>query len=302
MLGIGLALFVFGIALVSAARLQLKNDNGQVGVLVVEITTNTVVGAVLHAEANQYPLLVEEINFYMLRHDGSDEYPPAAEVAVLQAQVYAMDGEGGIPGTLLATSSTFTVTLAKWAPLWVTATFPSGVYVPGGQFLAAVKYLAGTLEEPAPAVVPDGSFNNNPIPSGKNYYSLDGGSRWFEHYDFWVHPDEVGFNMVRAVVETNVTPTATPTPTGTPTQTATPTATSTPTGTPTATPTATPTPTATSTPTSTLTPTPTPTIDMSQLPKHQILPVIMKGFDPQQELTAPTQGPSLRLPMVLSGL
>jgi hypothetical protein len=38
------------------------------------------------------------------------------------------------------------------------------------------------------------------IPVGKNFFSHDGGVEWHEHYDFWIEPNHVGHNMIRATV------------------------------------------------------------------------------------------------------
>ncbi len=223
-------LLVFGLA--SAARVQLQNDTGVPFGYAADYAQDDVVGAVLEGRADQYPLQVEEINFLLLRVQEGDT------TAVVQARIYALDGSGGSPGTLLGASEVLTLTLPTvYAPRWFTISLSSRhVIIPSGPFLAAVAYRGGAVGR-TPSLVTD---NSQAIPVGKNYYSEDDGARWYDHYDWWVSPETVGFNMIRAVVETNLptpTPTATRTPTLTPTRTPTPSPTPSATATPTATPT-----------------------------------------------------------------
>lgn len=207
-----------------AARVQLRNDTGTPFGYAADYAQDDVVGAVLEGTADQYPLRVEEVNFLLLRVQEGDT------TAVVQARVYALDGHDGGPGTLLAASQATTLTLpTAYTPRWFTITLSSlNVVIPSGPFLVAVAYRSGDVGR-TPSTITDDS---QAIPVGKNYYSEDDGVHWYDHYDWWVAPEKVGFNMIRAVVETNVLA-PTPTPTFTPTPTPSPTATRTPTPTPT---------------------------------------------------------------------
>ncbi len=239
---LSLAAGLFGLRWAQAAQVQLKNDTG-VPRGESNYAEGDVVGAVLEGTADQYPLRIDEINFALARlvpRPGED----TDTEAILQARVYALDGIGGKPGTLLGQSEVITITTATdFSAHWYTITLSSlNIVIPSGPFLVAVAYRGGVMDR-APSTITDDSQS---IPVGKNYYSENDGREWFDHYDWWTAPEMVGFNMIRAVVETNL-----PTPT--------PTATSTPTRTPTATPTPTASPTSTRTPTPTVTPTPSPT-------------------------------------------
>jgi hypothetical protein len=188
------SLLTFGLA--QAARAQLQNDNGTPDVASADFAQDDVVGSVLEAAPDQYPLRIEEVNFLLTRLPDWD-----ASVA-MQARVYAMDGAGGVPGTLLGASPAMTLTLpVPLARRWFTFTLASqDIVIPRGPFLVAVAYQSGTVGR-TPSTIND---STDSIPVGKNYYSEDDGSFWREHYDWWDFPQTAGFNMVRAVVETNV--------------------------------------------------------------------------------------------------
>mgnify|MGYP005843327533 CR=1 FL=1 len=249
-----LAAGLFDLRWTQAAQVQLKNDTGTPRGE-SNYAEGDVVGAVLEGAANQYPLRIDEVNFALARlvpRPGED----TDTEAILQARVYALDGVGGKPGTLLGQSEVVTITTSTdFSAHWYTITLSSlNIVIPSGPFLVAVAYRGGMIDK-APSTITDDSQS---IPMGKNYYSENDGREWFDHYDWWAVPEVVGFNMIRAMVETNLptpTPTATSTPTNTPTATLTPTASPSPTRTPTPTltPTATPTPSATPTPTATAT-------------------------------------------------
>ncbi|MCC7355555.1 MAG: hypothetical protein IT330_17590, partial [Anaerolineae bacterium] len=213
---------LFGFGLAQAAQVQLKNDTGMPRGE-SNYAEGDVVGAVLTGAAGQYPLRVDEVNFALARlvpRPGED----TDTEAILQARVYALDGIGGKPGTLLGQSEIVTITTpTDFSAHWYTITLSSlNIVIPSGPFLVAVAYRGGMVDK-APSTITDDSQS---IPAGKNYYSENDGREWFDHYDWWSVPEVVGFNMIRATVETNLptpTPTATYTPTNTPTTTLTPT-------------------------------------------------------------------------------
>ena len=41
------------------------------------------------------------------------------------------------------------------------------------------------------------------IPHNINWYFYSPTNQWYEHYSFWSQPDQVGVNMIRAIVSTN---------------------------------------------------------------------------------------------------
>jgi len=191
---------------VLSATLQLQNDNGEAAGYSSSIKMCRVFGSVLEADAGQYPLQVVSVDFSLYAFDG------AASSAEVRAVIYAMDPDG-TPGSLLARSDP--VTVSAFYPTWASIPFNSPVVVTDpGAFLAGVEYTAG-VEGTIPSVLMDSNTN---IPVGRNFYSQTCGESWFEHYDWWADPANVGYNMVRATVETDIPSTATwtPTPTATP--------------------------------------------------------------------------------------
>jgi len=146
-------------------------------------------GVVLQASILQYPLQVQQIECYMTAIS-------ASRTVVLRGHIYALSEEG--PGALLGSTRPLTVTLGS-SPTWVSLVFPTEVLIPSPQpFFAAVEYLSGT-EEDTPSLVFDLSEN---IPQNICYYR-EGTAPWEEHYAFWDHPNELGYPIIRAQVETS---------------------------------------------------------------------------------------------------
>lgn len=199
---------------VTADTVQLKNDNGEAGGYTEGIRIDWVFGSVLQAADTQYPLRVLSVDFTLYR------FQNAAESAQIRAVVFSV-GADGKPDTLIARSETRTVT--TFYPNWVSIPLTdTQIYLTGSApFLVGVEYVTGASGA-NPSVLLDSSEN---IPAGRNFYSQTGGRSWSEHYEWWVDPEGIGYNMVRATVETNLTPeptwtstfTLTPTPGPSPT-------------------------------------------------------------------------------------
>lgn len=245
-----LALCLILIVVLSAHRVgilaqstELSNDNG-----VAEWShpwlarSNRIIGAVLTPRPDlTYPIQVSAVKVILHRYDGANDS------VTLRAHVYAISG--GMPGRRLGSSVPTTIT-TFW-PDWVSIHVDSSNVILDSPtpFMVAIEFIDAPADS-TPATLTD---TVDGIDVGKNFFSLDGGATWTEHYDLYTDPELIGHNMIRALVRDNArhtiylpgiarnwspsTPTRTPTPTATstPTLTPTPTSTSTPTATPTAT-------------------------------------------------------------------
>ncbi|MCD6518341.1 MAG: hypothetical protein J7M05_00250, partial [Anaerolineae bacterium] len=148
-------------------------------------------GVVLQASILQYPLQVQQIECYIMALPES-----ASRTVVLRGHIYALSE--GSPGALLGSTRPLTITLGN-SPAWVSLVFPTEVLIPSAQaFFAAVEYLSGS-EGDTPSLVFDLSEN---IPQNICYYR-EGTAPWKEHYAFWNQPNELGYPIIRAQVETS---------------------------------------------------------------------------------------------------
>ena len=199
-----------GQALAPATEVQLHNDDGAATSYTAGLFQANIVGAVLRAEDANYPLAVQAVQSWLYLFDGA-----IASVRV-RAVIYSV-GANGRPATLLGASQP--VTLTTFYPQEINIPLSTPVTLNSPQaFLAGIEYLSGDK-----GTTPSALFDDNTnIPTGKNYFSEDGGATWIEHYGFWRDPASVGYAMVRATVSIHVAPvtgtpaTATPTPTLTP--------------------------------------------------------------------------------------
>jgi hypothetical protein len=205
---------------VYAALVQLRKDNNNAGGYSTTWSAGDVIGAVLTPDDSMYPVRVMSVEFAL--YNG---FAGADDSATVRVCIYSL--YNGQPESNLGCSEPATVT--TFAPALASVSLDSTEIViqSPASFLAAVEYMGGSIGS-TPSTLTDTSTD---IPAGKNYYSLDGGSTWFEHYDFWAQPHQVGFNIIRATVDTNYgapspTPlladTRTPTPDLLPTDTPTP--------------------------------------------------------------------------------
>lgn len=188
---------------------QLRNDNGDAEGYTSGIRPGFVFGSVLQADSSAYPLRVQSVDVLLYRY-----FPGAATTALVRAGIWSI-GPDGRPDALLGRSGV--VAIDTFYPDWVSIplTGTQVVLSSPAPFLAAIEYLDG-----APGTIPSVMLDSSRyIPVGYNYYSQTHGDTWFEHYDWWVSPEDVGYNMVRATVETDtiLSPTWTPRPTSTPT-------------------------------------------------------------------------------------
>lgn len=193
----------------TAGTLQLKNDNDVSKAYISSIRPCWVFGSVLQAAPNQYPLRVLSVDFILYQ-----DFQNAASSAQVRAVVFSI-GADGRPDTLLARSETVTVT--AFDPNWVSIPMTNTqIFLTNSEsFLVGVEYVDGVAGT-VPSVLMDSNTN---IPVGRNFYSQTCGGSWFEHYEWWMSPSNVGYNMVRATVDANtpLVPTWTPTATSTPT-------------------------------------------------------------------------------------
>lgn len=189
---------------------QLHNDNGEARSYGAFFAQSYVVGAVLRATDDDYPIQIRSVQARLYR------FPGAVDSVQVRVVIYSI-GADGSPQTLLGASDPVQVT--TFHPDEVSIPLPEPISLQAPQsFLAGIEYMSG-VEGSTPSILFDSSTN---IPRGKNYFSPDGGGAWYEHYDFWQSPAEVGFAMIRATVSTRVGTPVTLTPTPTPTATSTP--------------------------------------------------------------------------------
>jgi hypothetical protein len=205
----------------NAAQIQLKNDNNTAAGYAAFWQSGSMVGARLTPDSTMYPVHVRSVEFVLYKFSG------ATDTVQVRACIYTADISG--PGTNLGCSSG--TTISTFSPYLVSLDLSSQNIIINSpdSFFAIIEYMNG-INGSTPSTMTDSSTN---IPTGINYYKINGGSTWYEHYSFWTTPAQVGFNIIRATVDTNyLTPTATSTPvraaTRTPTPILVPTATSTP--------------------------------------------------------------------------
>src|SRR6185436_6084439 len=100
---------------------------------------------------------------------------------------------------LIGQSSVVTVT--TFYPAWVSINLiPQNIIITTTQpFMAAIEYVNG-VQGTTPGIAIDDQVG---IPYGRNIYSRDSGLTWGEHYGWWLDPACVGYNMIRATVNTN---------------------------------------------------------------------------------------------------
>ncbi len=286
---IGMIVFCTQLASVNAALMQLSNDNGTAEFYHPWMSSSgNIIGAVLTPNPDwSYPIQVDSVQFMLHR------LPEETDHARVRVRVYSISN--GEPGTLLGSSAPTTIT-TFW-PNWASVSLASANITLSSPdpFMAAFEFIDATPDL-TPTMLTD---TQNDIPTGKNFYSLDGGATWTEHYDFFTEgPQNLGYNMIRATVDVPPAP-ATATSTGTPTPTSTSTSTPTPTDVPPPEPTEweiylpgtmkswfPPIPTATPTPTSTPTSTPIP----PQEPNIPCLVVVGKDLPPEQPLPSVIAG------------
>jgi len=156
-------------------------------------------GVVLEGSSLQYPLSVQSVVVRIVTLPGF-----LSEVD-LRVNIYAM--EGTVPGALLGSSAIETISPPQSnSPQWVTLDLATPVELATPQpFLVAVEYLSGTSGQ-TPPVLHDIS---NDVPQNLCYYYEAG--VWAEHYArVWQRSDgstldagEVGYPMIRAIVETS---------------------------------------------------------------------------------------------------
>jgi len=176
-----------------AAQVQLLNDNNTADSMSTLTQAGEVYGAALTPDATMYPVRVLSVEFALFR------LPDSAASVDVRVCIYAM--KNGVPDTQLGCSVSTTVT--TFYPTFVSISLPSEIILNSpDSFMAAVEYITGAVGT-TPSTLRD---SNTSIPQGKNFFSIDGGSTWYEHYDFWTEPDQVGYNMIRATVDTNYLP------------------------------------------------------------------------------------------------
>ena len=156
-------------------------------------------GVVLEASLLQYPLTVEAVQAYVSRW--SSPHGDSADSVRIRGHVYRLTA--GQPSELLGSSAVVTVDLSgadPWARTWQELPLETPVVLSTPQaFLAVVEYVDGSPGS-TPSVVIDASDH---IDAGVCFFHLGAGG-WLEHYDVaWRNADDVGYQMIRARVDTS---------------------------------------------------------------------------------------------------
>ncbi len=168
---------------------ELSRDNGAAHYYNAGYKAGDAVGIVLEAPAGLYPIRPASMRVLLLPVGGSSS-------VVVRPQIYAMSG--GAPGVLLAEGAPQTV--STFYPNWAEVDL-SGmglVLLTPQPVLVVVRYESGTVGTTASVLTDYSSL----IPMGANFY--DRGLGWEEHYSFWEDAWDVGYNMIRLVVQTNL--------------------------------------------------------------------------------------------------
>jgi hypothetical protein len=169
--------------------MQLSNDNGTAEYYHTW-QAGDMVGAVLTPNPDwSYPIQVDSVEVLLY------QFPGAASSATVRAHVYStINGE---PGVLLGSSAP-TIITTFWST-WASISLASAKVTLSSPdpFMVAIEYTAGASGS-IPSMLTD---SQNDIASGRNFYSRDSGATWYEHYDFWVEPEDVGYNMIRVTVD-----------------------------------------------------------------------------------------------------
>ncbi|NLG49301.1 MAG: DNRLRE domain-containing protein, partial [Chloroflexi bacterium] len=158
-------------------------------------------GVVLRASDLQYPLTIKSVEGYVTWWHFQAQQ--SNDTVRMRAHIYAVNG--GVPTTLLGSSEEVLIDLSggnpqNWVRKWQAFPLTTPVVLETPKpFLAVVEYVSGT-EGSAPSVVIDVSTD---IPTGRCFFK-SGGGEWLEHYDMpWLNPAEVGYQMIRARVQTS---------------------------------------------------------------------------------------------------
>ena len=151
-----------------------------------------VVAANLYPSTNDYPLQVEKASFWLYNFAG------VASVTV-RLRIYSVTPD--LHATLLALTSEIYIE-SPGQPSFIIVDLSNAnilVHAPNS-FMIGVEYLDGSPGS-TPSTFTDDSTN---IATNRNFYSPNGGVNWYEHYNFWASPEQIGYNMIRATVRTNV--------------------------------------------------------------------------------------------------
>ena len=168
---------------------RLAHDNGEPDSYSELWGAGEAAGIVLHAPPGAYPLRLLGAEALFL-----DTFPGAVHTASVSLVVFSVDAQG-TPKSEIGHMGPFSISTfyPDWALLDISA-LHIDVSEP---FMIAIQYMEGVAGS-TPSVLMDSTKN---IAKGLNWYSLDRGATWDEHYVFWEHADTVGHNMIRAIVE-----------------------------------------------------------------------------------------------------
>lgn len=175
---------------------DVQNDNNVASAFFDGWQAGDVVAAMFYPDATDYPVQVEQAVFWLY------DFASAGSVTV-RVRVYAV--RPNLQMTLLALTDPFVVSGTGFFPNAVVVDLSGAdifIHAPD-RLLIGVEYVDGVAGS-TPSILTDSSTN---IVAERNFYSLDGGGSWYEHYEFWPtvggDPAATGYNMIRASVRTN---------------------------------------------------------------------------------------------------
>ncbi|MEO0225621.1 MAG: T9SS type A sorting domain-containing protein [candidate division WOR-3 bacterium] len=141
-----------------------------------------------------YPIRIDTLKIALYRH--ATQF---AETTRFRFHVYSCD-TAGRPIARLAGTDTVKIGIAQ-APAWVWALIPFSNY--NVIITSAQQYFDVVVEwlDPRDSVASILMDNQRNIRRNINWYAFQG--TWYEHYDWWSQPTQVGVNMIRAIVTPN---------------------------------------------------------------------------------------------------
>jgi len=175
---------------------DVRNDNNVASTYFDGWQAGDIAASMFYPDSMDYPVQVERAIFWL------DDFASTGSVTV-RVRVYAVTPD--LQMTLLELTNPFVVSGGNFFPNAVVVDLTGAnvlIHSPD-TFLIGVEYVDGVAGS-TPSILTDSSTN---IDAERNFYSLDSGSSWQEHYDFWptvgVDPTLKGYNMIRASVRTN---------------------------------------------------------------------------------------------------
>ena len=165
---------------------ELLNDNNTVAGYGSFWSVGDMVAASLDSGVGTYPVTLQNLKVILYDFGG---------VGSADINLHVFESNSGVPGSEIYSTGSFTNT--TFYPNWIDIDISGEGITASSSFFVAVEFTSGNAGS-IPSHLTDSQTN---IESGKNYYYY--GGNWLEHSSLWTYPDQVGYNMLRAVVLTS---------------------------------------------------------------------------------------------------